>query len=66
MPVEMFIEWPEVIVDLGITKEELLEEYLILLGKSMYGNMDADILWLIILSKYLIKKCDMKRIQADS
>ena len=32
----------------------------------MYGNMNADILWLILLSQYLVKECDMTRIQADS
>ena len=56
MTVEMFIEWPEVTVDLGITTKEFLEEYCILLGKSMYGNVDAVLLWLRLLAKYLIKK----------
>ena len=44
---------------------EFLEEYCILLVKSMYGNMYNDLLWLILLTKCLIQECDMKRIQAD-
>ena len=32
----------------------------------MYGNLDTDILWLRLLAKYLIKECDMTRIQSDS
>ena len=31
----------------------------------MYGNVDAALLWLIILDKYLIKECNMTRIQAE-
>ena len=33
IPVEMFIEWTEGIVDLGIITKEFLEEYFILLVK---------------------------------
>ena len=62
----MFIEWPEGIADLGITAKEFMEEYCILLGKSMYGNMDADLLWLILLAKYLIYKCNPKKSKTDS
>ena len=65
IPVEMFIEWPEGIVDLVIITKEFIEEYCILLGESIYGNVDAALLWLRLLDKYLIKECDMKRIQAD-
>ena len=43
MPVEMLIECPESIVDLGIITKE-------------FGNVDAALLWLILLAKYLIKK----------
>ena len=32
MSVEMFIEWPEGIMDLGIITKEFMEEYCILLG----------------------------------
>ena len=62
----MFIEWPEGIAELGIMTKEFLEEYCILLGKSMYGNVDADLLWLILLAKYLIDKCNPKISKTDS
>ena len=62
----MYIEWPEGNVDLGIITKELLEEYCILLGESMYGNVDADILWLRLLDKYLVNECNLKRSKADS
>ena len=32
----------------------------------MYGDVDAALLWLILIAKYLIKKCNMTRIKADS
>ena len=60
IPVEMIVECPEVIVDLGTNMKGFLEEYYILLRKSMYGNVDADLLWLRLLAKYLINKCNPK------
>ena len=60
MPVEIFIECHEGIVDRGITTKEFLEEYCILLGNLMYGNMNADLLWLRILAKYIINECNPK------
>ena len=62
----MYIEWTEIIVDLGIISKEFLKEYFILLGNLMYGNVDAEILWLSLLAKYLVKKCNLKRSKADS
>ena len=53
MEVEMYIEWPEEIVDLGIITKEFLGGYCILLLKSMYGNVDAALLWIILLANYL-------------
>ena len=55
IPVEMFIKWPEDIVDLGITREEFIEEHCIVLGKLMYGNLGAALFWFRLLAKYLIK-----------
>ena len=52
----MLIEWPEGILDLGIITKEFLEEYCILLEKSMYGNVDAAIICLILLDKYLVSE----------
>ena len=53
-------------MDLGIISEKFLIEYCILLGKSIYGNVDASLLWLILLDKYLVKKFNLNRIKADS
>ena len=61
----MYIEWTESIVDLGIISKEFLKEYCILLGNLMYGNVDAEILWLRLLAKYLVKKCNLKRRKSD-
>ena len=65
MTVGMFIKWPEGIVVLGTITEEFLEEYFILLVNSMYRNVGASLLWLRLLSKYLIQECDTTRIQSD-
>ena len=65
MEVEIYIRWPEGIVDLGIISEEFLREYCILLGKSMYGNVDAELLCIRLLAKYLVNKCKLKSSKAD-
>ena len=48
-----------------ITKE-FLEEYYVLLGKLMYGNVDTVILCIILLDEYLVHKCNINRIKAYS
>ena len=53
-------------MDLGIIIKEFLEEYCIFIGKLIYGNVDAALLWLRLLAKYLVKKCNLKRSEADS
>ena len=60
MPVDMFFEWPEGIVDLGITTKEFMEYYCILPGNSMYVNVDECILWLRMLAKYLTNEYNLK------
>ena len=61
MKVEMYTEWPEGIVDLGIIIEEFLKEYCILILKFMYVNVDASLLRLILLAKYLVNEFNLKR-----
>ena len=61
----MYIEWTEGIVDLGIITKDFLEEYCILLGKLMYGNVDAALLWLRLLVKYLFNERNLKNSKAD-
>ena len=46
--------------------KEYLEDYCILLGKFMYGNVYASLLWLILTAKYLINEYNPKIIKADS
>ena len=62
----MYIEWHEGIVDLVSITKEFLEEYCSLIGKLMYGNVDAALLWLKLLTEYLVKECNIKNIKADS
>ena len=64
--VEMYIEWPEVIVDLVIITKEFLGRYCILLGKSMYGNIDSALLWIILLANYLFNECNLIMSVTDS
>ena len=53
--VEIFIECPEGIVDIGIIAKEFMKENCILLGRYTYGNVDTDLLRLRLVAKYLIK-----------
>ena len=53
-------------MNLVIISEKFLREYFILLGKLMYGNVDAELLWIRLLAKYLVNECNLKRIKADS
>ena len=46
--------------------EEFLMEYFILLGRSMYGNVDSSLLWLRLLVRYLVKEFNLKSSKADS
>ena len=62
----MYIDWHEGIVGLGIITKDFLEEYCILLGKLMYGNVDAALLWIRLLATYLVNECNLKRTKADS
>ena len=64
--VDMYIEWPEGILYLGIITKEFLEEYCILLVMSMYGNVDAVLLWLRLLAEYLVNEFNVKMSKAES
>ena len=66
MEVEMYIGWPEGILYLGIITKEFMEEYCIFIGKLMYRNVDAELLWLRLLADYLVKKCNLKRSKTHS
>ena len=62
----MYIKWREGIDDLGIITVELLKEYCILLGKPMYGNVEAALLRLSLLAKYLVNEFNLKRSKDES
>ena len=53
-------------MDLGITTKEFMEEYCILLGNSMYGYVDAAILWIRLLAKYLVNECNIEKRKEDT
>ena len=48
-----------------IISKEFLREYCILLGKSMYDNVDTALLWIRLLDKYLVNGCNLKSSKAD-
>ena len=62
----MLIQCSEVIVELVLITKEFLEGYFILLERSIYGNVDADLLWLRLLAKYSINEYNLKRVKANS
>ena len=66
MEFNMYIKWPEGIVDSVIISKEFPREYCILLVKSMYVNVYTALLWLRLLAKYLVDKFNLKRSKADS
>ena len=61
----MFIKFPKGTLGLGVIMKEFLEEYCIILGKLMHGNVDTAPLWLILVAKYLINKCKLKIRKVD-
>ena len=61
MEFEMYIEWTESILDLGIITKEFLEEYFILPRKLMSWNFYAALLWLILLVEYSVNGFNLKR-----
>ena len=63
MEVEISVEWCEVILYLVLITKKLLEEYCILLEKSLYGNVNAEIL---LLDRSLFNGCNLKRRKSDS
>ena len=50
MEVDILIKWTKGILKHGIVTKEFLEEYCILLENSLYGNLEAAILWLRLLN----------------
>jgi len=51
----MFLEWPEGLVELGFLTDEEARTTCIDLQKSMYGNVDAALLWQETIRKFFLK-----------
>ena len=65
LDIEMFIEWPEGIVELGFITEEEYKNTCVQLQRSMYGNVDAALRWQIEFTKYLVEQCGFKQCRSD-
>ena len=64
MDMDMYIEWPEGMLELGFITQEEHNGYCIKLEKSMYGNVDAALKYFKVYSKYLRE--EMKMIQSET
>ena len=62
---EMYIKWPEGIVELGFLTEEERDSTCIRLERSMYGNVDAALRWLREFKEFLVKDCNFTACVAD-
>ena len=60
LDIEMYIDWPEGIVDLGFISEELKHTTCIQLCRSMYGNVDAALCWQKDFTEFLVSKCNLQ------
>ena len=55
----LYIEWPEGMKEMVFITDNDKEEYCIKLKRSMYGNVDAELLWMKQFTKTITK--DMER-----
>ena len=63
---EMFIDLPPGIVELGFLTKEQAEEYCILLMHSMYGNVDAALRWITLKTEFMTsEEVGMTQSKAD-
>ena len=64
---EVFVDWPEGLVELGLMTQEEFNETCARLGTSMYGNVDAALLWFNMLTGHMTDedKMNMKRSLTD-
>ena len=61
LDIEMCINWPTGIVDLGFIAEEQKITTYVHLRRSIYGNVDAALRWLREFTEYLVKECGLGR-----
>ena len=62
---DIYIEYPEEMVELGFLTKEEKEENCAKLGTSMYGNVDAALRWNRTLTEHMIEKMELKQSLAD-
>ena len=62
---EVYIEWPEGMVELGFMTQEEFDNTCARLGTSMYGNVDAAMRWFYELTDHMTDKMDMTRSLTD-
>ena len=65
LDIEMYIDWPEGIVDLGFISEEQKRTTCIQLRRSMYGNVDAALRWQRDFTEFLVSECNFKACKSD-
>ena len=65
LDIEMYIEWPEGMVELGFLTQEEYKNTCVQLRRSMYGNVDAALRWQREFSNYLVTDCGMKICRTD-
>ena len=65
MDIEMYVQWPEGIVELGFLTEEQRDSTCVQLRKSMYGNVDAALRWLREFTNFLVSECGFQACRTD-
>ena len=65
MKVDMYIEYPEGMVELGFITKEQARDNVAKLGRSMYGAVDASLRWNVTLMKHLTGPMKLKQSLAD-
>ena len=57
LDIEMYIDWPDGIVELGFISEEQKRTTCVQLRRSMYGNVDAALRWQRDFTEFLVNDC---------
>ena len=65
LDIEMYICWPEGMVELGFLTKEEYENTCVQLRMSMYGNVDAALRWQREFSTFLEEKCVLVMCKTD-
>ena len=65
MDIEMYVQWPDGIVELGFLTEEERDSTCAQLRRSMCGNVDAALRWLRDFTNFLVNECGFKACRTD-